>query len=142
MQKMRAKEFLKQYEELNRKALRFKNEYEAELEKIDAIGSTLSGNGMPHGSGVSRKTEDMAIRLSEKARKWKMAELDALDKRQQIFETICDINGVEGDILYERYVMLRKWEEICILVHLSWTQTHEHHKKALRLVQVRIEPNT
>ena len=139
---MKAKDYLKQYEELNRRALRLKTEYEMELEKIDAIGSTLAGDGMPHGNGISRKTENRAIRLGEAAVKWKTAELDALEKRQEIFEKIYDIPGAEGEILYQRYIMLRKWEEICILVHLSWTQTHEHHKKALRLVQVRIEPNT
>ena len=139
---MNAKEFLRQYEELNKRALRYKQEYEVELEKIDAIGSTLSGDGQPHGSGVSRKTEDKAIRLADKALKWKAAELDAIEKRQEIFELIHDINGVEGEVLYERYINLRHWEEICVLIHYSWVQTHEYHKRALRIVQDRIEPNT
>jgi hypothetical protein len=139
---MKAKDYLKQYEELNRKALRFKAEYELEMEKVDAIGSTLAGDGMPHGTGISRKTEDRAIRLGEAAMKWKIAELDALEKRQEIFGLISTVPGIEGDILFQRYIELRKWEEICVLIHMSWTQTHEHHKRALRLVQVRIEPNT
>ena len=83
---MTAKEYLRQYEELNKRALRLKHEYETELEKIDAIGSTLGGEpGMPHGTGISRKTEDKAIRLADKAMKWKEAELDAIAKRQEIF---------------------------------------------------------
>ena len=139
---MNAKEYLRQYEELNKRALRYKQEYEVELEKIDAIGSTLSGDGQPHGSGVSRKTEDKAIRLADKALKWKAAELDAIEKRQEIFELIHDIKGVEGEVLYERYINLRHWEEICVLIHYSWVQTHEYHKRALRIVQDRIEPNT
>ena len=117
---MNAKEFLRQYEELNKRALRYKQEYEVELEKIDAIGSTLSGDGQPHGSGVSRKTEDKAIRLADKALKWKAAELDAIEKRQEIFELIHDIKGVEGEVLYERYINLRHWEEICVLITYSW----------------------
>lgn len=139
---MTAKEFLKQYEELNRKALRLKHEYETELEKIDAIGSTLSNDaGMPHGSGVSRRTEDKAIRLADKALKWKEAELDAIAKRQEVFEVIHSVSGIEGEVLYERYINLRHWEEICVLIHYSWVQTHEYHKRALRIVQDRIEPN-
>ena len=68
---MKAKEYLRQYEELNRKALRYKSEYETESEKIDAIGSTLSSDaGMPHGTGISRRTEDKAIRLADAALKW------------------------------------------------------------------------
>lgn len=140
--KMTAKEFLKQYEYADRRARHFRELYEEQQEKIDAIGSTLAGDGLPHGTGVSRKTEDKAIRLSEAALAWKEAELDALMIRGEVFAMIEDIPGTEGEILYQRYIMLRKWEEICILVHLSWTQTHEHHKRALRLVQVRIEPNT
>lgn len=133
---MKAKEYLKQYEELERKAQAFKTEYEIETSKIDAIGSTLSGEpGMPHGTGISRKTEDKAIRLADKAMRWKIAELDALEKRQEIFELICGVDGIEFDILRERYVNLHKWEEICVLIHMSWTQTHEHHKRALVLVQ-------
>lgn len=139
---MTAKEYLKQYEELNKRAQRFRTEYETEREKIDAIGSTLGGDpGMPHGTGISRKTEDKAIRLADKALKWKQAELDAIEKRQEIFETISSVKGVEGEILYERYINLRHWEEICVLVHYSWVQTHEYHKRALRIVQDRIEPN-
>ena len=139
---MRAKDYLKQYEQLNRKAQRYGEEYKLELEKIDAIGSTLAGEpGMPHGTGTSRKTEDKAIRLADKALEWKQAELDAIEKRQEIFELIADIEGPEGDVLYERYIMLRTWEEVCVIVHYSWTQTHEYHKRALAIVQGRIEPN-
>ena len=137
---MNAKEFLRQYEDANRRALRCKTEYETELEKIDAIGSTLSGDaGMPHGSGVSRRTEDKAIRLADKAAKWKEAELDAIEARQNVFEMIYDVNGIEGDILYERYINLRKWEEVCVTVHMSWYSVHDHHKKALRIVQERVD---
>lgn len=138
---MTAKEYLRQYEELNRRAQRLKMEYETELMKIDAIESTLAGDGLPHGTGISRKTEDKAIRLADKAAEWKMAELDAIEKRQEVFEMINGIEGVEGEVLYERYINLRHWEEICILIHYSWVQTHEYHKRALRIIQDRIEPN-
>lgn len=133
---MKAKEYLKQYEELNRKAEQHKEEYKIEVEKIDAIGSTLAGEpGMPHGTGISRKTEDKAIRLADKAMTWKMAELDAIEKRQEIYGLVSQVKGIEGDVLFQRYIMLRKWEEICVLIHMSWTQTHEHHKRALIIVQ-------
>lgn len=139
---MKAKEYLRQYEQLNNKAQRLRQEYETELDQIDAIGSTLSGEpGMPHGTGISRKTEDKAVRLADKAMAWRVAALDALEKRQEIFEVIYDVEGPEGEVLYERYINLRQWEEICVLIHYSWTQTHEYHKRALAIVQDRIEPN-
>lgn len=132
---MNAKEYLRQYEYAHRKALRYKAEYEAELELVDSVRSTLGGDGMPHGSGVSRKVEDQAIRLADRALKWKDAELNAIEKRQEVFELIHSVDGAEGEILYERYINLRKWEEICVMIPMSWTGVHKAHKRALRIVQ-------
>lgn len=132
---MKAKEYLRQYEELNRIALRYKTEYQVEVERIDAIGSTLASDGQPHGTGTSRKTEDKAIRLADKAMAWKEVELQAIEKRQEIFELIVGIKGVEGEILYERYINLHKWEEVCVLVHMSWHGAHQAHRRALAIVQ-------
>lgn len=132
---MTAKEYLRQYEEAVRKERRSRAEYERELELIDSVRSTLGGDGMPHGSGVSRKVEDQAIRLADKAMQWKMDELDAIRIRQEVYETISRIKDVEGDILYHRYIELAKWEHVCVLVNLSWYSVHDHHKRALRAVQ-------
>jgi DNA-directed RNA polymerase specialized sigma24 family protein len=132
---MRAKEYLRQYEYANRKAERLKAEYEAELELVDSVRSTLGGDGMPHGSGVSKTVEDRAIRLADKAMCWKVAQLDALEKRQEVFELIHSIDGVEGKVLYLRYVDIHKWEEICVLIPMSWTGVHKAHRRALQIVQ-------
>ena len=139
---MTAKEYLRQYEYADIRARRCRAEYEIELEKIDAIGSTLSRDaGMPHGSGVSRKTEDKAIRLADKAARWKEAELDAIEKRQEVFDLIHDIDGIEGQLLYERYVNLHRWEDICVIIHLSWRQTHRIHGKALSIAEKKMALN-
>lgn len=133
---MTAKEYLKQYEELYKRAERYKAEYINELDQIDAIGSTLSNDaGMPHGTGISKRTEDKAIRLADKALEYQSVALQAIEKRQEVFETIADIKGAEGEILYERYINLHKWEEVCILVHMSWNGTHKAHRRALAIVQ-------
>lgn len=113
--------------------------YEEHQEKIDAIGSTLAGDGLPHGTGVSRKTEDKAIRLSEAALDWKEAELDALEIKGRVFNMIDNIPGVEGEILYQRYINLRTWEEICVAIHYTWSSTHRAHRRALAIVQSRLD---
>ena len=137
---MTAKEYLKQYEDYDRRAQRYKAEYLNELDKIDAIGSTLSGEpGMPHGTGISRKTEDKAIRLADAALAYQSAALLAIEKRQEIFEFIVDIKGIEGELLYERYINLRKWEEICVLCHMSWNGIHKAHRRALTTVQAMLD---
>lgn len=132
---MTAKEYLRQYEEACRKARRLENEYNAELDLVDNVRSTLGGDGMPHGNGISRKVEDQAIRLADKALAWKQAQLEAIRIRQEIFDLVNSIEGIEGEILTERYVNLHKWEEVCVLVHLSWMQTHRRHAKALEKIE-------
>ena len=137
---MTAKEFLKQYEHASHIVQRCKTEYETEMLKIDAIGSTLSGDGMPHGTGISRKTEDRAIRLADKALKWKEAELNAIEKRQQVFNVVIQIPGIEGDVLYHKYIKLMKWEEIALELHYSVRGIWYAHGRALRMVEEIITP--
>lgn len=133
---MTAKEFLRQYEYADRKAKRLKAEYEREHELIGSISINI--DGMPHGFGISRKVENEALELAEKAARWKEAELDAIRVRQEVFEAIYNIPGIEGEVLVERYVNLRKWEEICVLVHYSWNGVHQAHRRALRIVEDRV----
>ena len=132
---MTAKEFLRQYEHAVRRIARLTEEYEQEQLLIDAVRSLSDNDGMPHGSGVSKPTEDKAVRLADKALRLVDARLDAIDARQKVFDLINDIDGIEGDILFERYINLHKWEEICILVHYSWNGVHQAHRRALRMVQ-------
>lgn len=136
---MTAKEFLRQYEYADRRAKRLKAEYEEELLLIDAIRSASDNDGMPHGNNISKPTEDKALRLADKAASWKEAELDAIHARQEVFELINSIDGIEGEVLYERYVKLHKWEEICILLRYSWQGIHKVHKRALGIVESRLK---
>lgn len=110
---MKAIEYLEQYEYAIYAANRARANYELENERIDAIGSTLSNDpGMPHGTGISRKAENKAIRLAEKAKKWLDAEEQAQIKLEEITDFINGIPGVEGMVLYQRYVLLLGWREI------------------------------
>lgn len=136
---MTAKEFLRQYEYADKRARRLGAEYQREIQMIDAIRSASDNDGMPHGTGTSRPTEDKALKLAEKALRWREAELEAIRIRQQVFELIYDIDGIEGEVLTERYINLRKWEEICVLVHYSWQGVHLVHKRALAIVENRLK---
>ena len=136
---MTVKEYLRRYEEADRKARQHAAEYERELEKIGSL--SIKMDGMPHGSNVSRPTEEAALKLADKAAKWKAAEIDAIRIRQEVYDAIHDIPGIEGRVLYERYVNLHKWEEICILVHYSWNGVHHVHRRALQLVEEKMVLN-
>lgn len=134
---MTAREYLRRYEYADLRAKRYEEEYRLEHELIGSI--SINYDGMPHGTGITRKTENEALRLAEKAERCVEARLDAIRIRQEVFDLISDIDGVEGEILYQRYIKLLKWEAVCIVVHLSWYAVHDHHKKALAIVQNRLD---
>ena len=132
---MTAKEYLRQYEYAVKRIHRLEEEYEAEQLLIDAVRSLSDNDGMPHGSGISKPTEEKAIRLAEKRARLLQARLDALEIKQEIFDLIDRIDGIEGDVLYERYIKLHKWEDICVLLHYSWYGVHNAHRRALGIVE-------
>lgn len=136
---MTAKEFLRQYEYADRRVRRLETEYQDELIMVDAIRSASDNDGMPHGSGISKPTEDKALRLTDKRLRLIEARTEAVEKRQAVFDLINGIDGIEGDLLFERYVRLRKWEEICVLLHYSWQGVHKVHRRALVIVESRLK---
>ena len=109
---MRATDYLEKYEYALYAANNARTSYELEMERIDAIGSTLSTDGQPHGSGVSRKTEDKAVRLADKAKDWLDAEEEAQKVMKEIAGFINKIPGIEGVVLYQRYIQLLGWRQI------------------------------
>lgn len=132
---MTAKEYLRQYSIADRKAKRLHNEYEREQELIDAIRSPMDFDGMPRSTNWDRRSvEDKVMRLVDKQAAWKIAEIEALQIRQQVFETISGIKGDEGEVLFLRYISLKRWEEIAIEMNYSWSGIHKLHRKALHIV--------
>ena len=136
---MTAKEYLKQYEYAVDRVRRYEEEYENESLLIDAIRSASDNDGMPHGSGIGKPTEDKAVRLADRALRLTEARLEAIRIRQEVFDLIDSIDGIEGDVLYERYIKLHKWEEICVLLHYSWQGIHLVHRRALAIVESRLK---
>lgn len=139
---MTARQFLELYGDADRKAKLYQEEYEIECLKIDAIGSVMGGDGLPHGTGIKKTTEDKAIRLADKAAAWKIAELDALEIRQKVFETIMLVGGLESEVLVERYINLLPWAEVCKAVGYSWFMVrkawHNGEEKINNILQTTI----
>ena len=138
---MKAKEFLKQYKEAMDLVAKCENEYNDAVENIDAIGSTLSGDGQPHGTGVSKKTEDKAIDLVTAKEQWAKAKMNAFRTRQKVVNLIIDIPGIEGKVLYERYINLLTWEQIAEKLFYSYTGIFYAHNRALDIVDKRLSQN-
>ena len=136
---MTAKDYLRQYEYATKRIARLEAELEEEALLIDAVRSVSDNDGMPHGSGISKPTEEKAIRLADKRLRLVDAKLEAIRIRQEVFDLVSSIDGVEGEVLFQRYIELRSWEEICVIISYSWAQTHRYHLRALDIVSRRLE---
>lgn len=137
---MNANQYLKQYEYAVKRAARYRDEYERESLLIDAVRSLSDNDGMPHGSGISKPTETKAVRLADKKLRLIDAKLEAIRLRQEIFDTVMSLDGLEADVLVERYLNLdeyghlQTWESVCDRVHYSWPTVRSAWHRGLNMV--------
>lgn len=133
---MKAKDFLKQYEYAVMKAKRCHEQYAEAMEKMDTIRSSLDTDGMPHGSGVTKRTQDLVERLVDAGGRYLKAEEEALSIKEEVEDVINRVSpGVKGAILYERYIHLSKWEDIAELLTYSISNVFKLHGQALEEVE-------
>ena len=110
------------------------------LEKVDAVSSTLGTDGMPHGSGIARRTENLAVKLADTAKAYVEAEENALAIKEEVEDMINSIpTGIKGVVLYERYINLTKWEDVAELLHYSLPGIYRIHSQALEIVEKKLE---
>lgn len=126
-----AKEYMDKYRDAVRRVRQCEEQYEREALLVDSIRSTSDNDGMPHGSGIGRPTEEKALRLVDKGMDIHDARIKALRIQREIFEVAYSVGGVEGDVLIERYINLKEWPDIFPLVNYSESQTHRYHRSGL-----------
>lgn len=113
------KEYLQTYSEAARVAEKLHQEYQREMDLIDAVRSPMGGDGQPKGGGISKEVEARALRLADKALAWKYAELDALVVRQEVFNLVISVPGEAGDVLYKKYIELKTFAQISEEMNVS-----------------------
>ena len=128
---MTAKEYLKQYADAESRRKRLESEYLKEQELIDAVRSTANYDDLPKSKSNNKAAEERILRLADKHLALVQAKLDAIEVRQEVFNTINKVDGAEGEVLYHRWIMLRRWEEICVIMGYSWRGIHSLHNRAL-----------
>lgn len=128
---MTAEYYLNQYRRAVEREARCQSEYEKELILIDAVRSLSDNDGMPHGSGTSKPTEDKAIRLADAHTKLVDAKLEALRIRRHLFEEISKVPGVKGDILIGCYIDLMDLGELADLMNYSDRHIRRLHREAV-----------
>lgn len=139
---MTAIRFLEQYREAVRRIKQIERELEEERIQIDTIRSSSDNDGMPHGTNISRPTEEKAIRLADKQERLVDARLEAIRIRQEVFDVVMAIDGLESDVLLARYIYLQKWEDVCITVSYTWPTVRAAWRRGLDMVQTIIDART
>lgn len=91
----------------------------------------LSGMPSNHVEG-NNAMEDMMIHHLELQDRYR-AKIEELAAEQlAIEEAIEGLDANKRMLLRYRYIDGLKWEEVCIRMNYSWTQTHYHHGEALK----------
>ena len=111
--------YLNQYRRAVEREARCQSEYEKELLLIDAVKSLSDNDGMPHGSGTSKPTEDKAIRLADAHKKLADAKIESLRIRHDLFDEICKVPGAKGDVLIGYYIDLMELDELAEVMNYS-----------------------
>lgn len=111
--------YLNQYRRAVEREARCQSEYEKEQLLIDAMRSLSDNDGMPHGSGTSKPTEDKAIRLADAHMELIEAKLEALRIRRELFKEICKVPGAKGDVMIGYYIDLMEPDELAKVKNYS-----------------------
>ena len=128
---LQAKEYLERYEDALRRVRWCLEQYERESLLIDAIRSASDNDGMPHGNNIGRPTEEKAIRLASSGMDVLKAKAEALRTEGEIFAVAYRVGGIEGDVIIERYIKLKDWNDIYTAINYSTSQAHRYHRAGL-----------
>ena len=138
---MTAIEYLRQYEIVSRKITRLDAELENERLMYDSVRSLSDLDGLPHGTNISRPVEERAIRIVDKYTELVAAKLEAIEVRQEVFETVMSINAKDSlacDVLLERYIYLKPWKDVCEAVRYTWPTVRKAWHRGLELIELKI----
>lgn len=130
---MTARDYLEQYQQAQRRADSLKEKY---TDLVDAYGD-INGPAYTESrrTGINKPTERKVERAQAVLEKWRRAQLDALEIRQDIYALLEALPCNEADILIRRYVWLEKWEQIEQATGYTHAAVFRIHRQALPLVQ-------
>ena len=119
-----------------------KKEQEQLKARLEELETALYYPKIPHltdmpggGKPESNHQEDLAIHHIELQQLYN-AKLEHLSAEQlEIEKAIEGLPQIERMLLGYRYLDGLKWEEVCVKMGYSWTQTHDYHSKALQMLK-------
>lgn len=129
------KRYLSQYRDADHK-YRLLLEQERGLRLEIEGAKSIEYSDMPKGNGQTDLSA-VIVKLDELLIKIKKKKIEMLNIRLDIESHIADMtDGLQGRVLYLRYICLMSWEDICVEIKYSWRQTHYLHSKALSNLKI------
>lgn len=127
---MNAKEYLKQYGRCVKECEMLKERINTLRDEYDLIGSG-AGDGIGTGE-PGNPTERKALRVAQLEERLTKAYEERLETESLIWKLILEVGGTESQLLANRYVYLKSWEQICVDMNYSWNGIHKKHRVALK----------
>lgn len=125
------KERLRNYQAIKKEREQLRQKLE-EVETAIYYPKIQQLTGMPSNHTEGNAMEDLMIHHIELQERY-AAKLEELAAEQlAIEEAIEGLDANKRMLLRYRYIDGLKWEEVCIRMNYSWTQTHYHHGEALK----------
>lgn len=132
------KERLRKYQDIKKEREQLRRQLE-ELEAALYYPKIQNLNGMPSAPAKDNPLEVMAIHHIELQEKYN-AKLEELAIEQLAIENAIEsLDETARMLLRYRYIDGLKWEEVCVKIGYSWTQTHYIHGEALKQLREKSE---
>lgn len=126
------KERLRNYQKIKR-------EREQLLQKLEEVETALYYPKIPQmsdmprgGSTEGNQQEDLAIYHIELLEFYKAKEAELAKEQLAIEKAIEPLGSTARQLMRYRYLDGLKWEEVCVRMNYSWSQTHLLHAQILR----------
>ncbi len=125
------KERLRKYQSIKKEREQLRQQLE-EIETALYYPKVQRLTGMPSHHVEGNPQEDLVLHHLELQERYR-AKMEDLAAEQLAIETAIEsLDPTARMLLRYRYIDGLKWEEVCVRMGYSWTQTHEHHGRALQ----------
>jgi DNA-directed RNA polymerase specialized sigma subunit len=112
----------------------------AQLEAVMYAPSGSNGGGKPRSTGISNPVESLTIKHVELEQQYRTQLEKLATVKAETERKINGLESIERTLARYRYLDGMTWEQVCIAINYSWTQTHRIHSRVLdKLVAAEIE---
>lgn len=131
------KEYLRRYGDAKKNLEREEILYK---EAVSAFYPSYSIGGGSGGGGGSHEMKDLSDGIVHKETirkrylKKRYRKLKILTEIKNAIERLSDTD--EKNVLVYRYILLKKWDDICLELDISWKQIHRIHSRALEHFEI------